>query len=582
MSSDPPGPLGTLFGGRYRLRGLLGVGGSAAVYEADDLEQPTPDGPLRVAVKILHPHLCATEEERAAFLREAHRAGQLRHPNIVAVRASGVHDAGGMTMAWIALDFVEGTTLADWVEAVGPLPPVAAGSVVRGVLAGLGEAHRAGLVHRDVSPRNVILEGAGEPRVTNLEPAMARVLDFGLSDLAGRTTVGTDVLLSEGDNDRVAGVVGNPEYVSPEQARGREVSAAGDIYQAGALLYFLLTGQAPYPRATAAQVLEAHISAPPPVPSALVHAARPLDRIVTRAMAKEPEDRFPDAAAFAGALDAELARVGLTQLRSGVAATYNPTRVLAVAARPELPGSDRAQRYGVPEERLTSSPDARTRRPATSSTVLSESQPAQRNTAAIVAVTAIVGVALVAVVSTFAAPVISAHPLPSGLPSVTEPASPTPTPTPTPTRASLSAQVSVPTLHGKLTAAERALRQAGLTLGQVSRTESAEPAGTVLGQSPDPGAVVARGTAVDLEIASGSNLIPATAGLSAAAAVATLESAGFRAATNQAVVDATAIVLRTEPAEGTVLRLGVTITLILDGGPTPTPTTTPTPTSSAP
>jgi serine/threonine-protein kinase len=408
---------------------------------------------------------------------------------------------------------------------------------------------------------------------------MARILDFGLADLAGRTTVGTDVLLSNGDDTGVTGVVGNPEYISPEQARGRAVSSAGDLYQVGALLYFLLTGQAPFPRASAAQVLEAHITAPPPVPSALVAAARPLDRVVTRAMAKEPEDRFPDAAAFSEALDAAVARVGLTQRGSGAVATYSPTRVMAVGGRPELPGSARAELHGIPDD---SPVEPAASRSLVGSTTRTASEPPARNTAAIVAVAAIVGVALVAVVSTFAAPVISAHPLPSGSPSVTEPASPTPTPTPTPTRASLSAQVSVPTLHGKLTAAERTLRQAGLTLGQVSRADSAESAGTVLGQSPDPGAVVARGTAVDLQIASGSNLIPATAGLSAAAAVATLESAGFRAATNRAVVDATAIVLRTEPAEGTVLRLGVTITLILDSGPAPTPTPTPTPTSSAP
>jgi len=584
MTSDPRGPLGTLFGGRYRLRGLLGVGGSAAVYEADDLEQPTADGPVKVAVKILHPHLCATTEARAAFLREAQRAGLLRHPNIVAVRASGLHDAGGMTMAWIALDLVGGSTLAEWVEVAGTLPPVAAASVVRGVLAGLAEAHRVGLVHRDVSPRNVILEGAGKPRVTSLTPGMARILDFGLADLAGRTTVGTDVLLSDGDAAAVAGVVGNPEYISPEQARGRAVSSAGDLYQVGALLYFLLTGQAPYPRATAAQVLEAHITAPPPVPSALVAAARPLDRVVTRAMAKEPEDRFPDATAFTGAIDEALARIGTTQLRSGVAATYNPTRVMAVAARPELPGSARAQQHGIPEERLASSPDTRSGRRVAGSTGSMASEPAQRNTAAILAVAAIVGVALLAVVSTFVAPVISAHPLPSPLPSVTGPASATPTPTPSPTRASLSAEVSVPTLHGKLAAVERALRLAGLTLGQVSRTDSAESAGTVLGQAPDAGQVVPRGTRVDVEVASGANVVPATAGMSAAAAVATLQSAGFAAASNRSVVDATATVLRSEPAEGTVLRLGVTVTLILDGGApgTPTPTLTPTQTATAP
>ncbi len=580
MSPDPAERLGTLFGGRYRLRGLLGVGGSAAVYQADDLEEPTLAGPLRVAVKILHPHLCATEEARAAFLREANRAGALRHPNIVAVRASGVHDAGGMTMAWIALDFVEGHTLAEWVAEAGPLPLASAAAVVRGILAGLAEAHRAGLVHRDVSPRNVILEGAGEPRTTTLEPAMARILDFGLSDLAGRTTVGSDVLLSGSDTSSVAGVVGNPEFISPEQARGRAVSAAGDVYQAGALLYFLLTGHPPYPRATAAQGMEAHISAPPPVPSALVFAARPLDRIVTRAMAKEPEDRFPDAPAFSAALEAAVARIGLTQVRSGVAATYQPTRVMSAAARPELPGSVHAQHHGV-QAGPGSPPDIRDHRPAAGVTGWTTPELARRNTAAIVAVAAVVGIAFIAVMSTFAAPGLSAHPLQSASPSAAEPSAATPIPTPTATRASLSAEVTVPTLHGSLIAAERALRAAGLALGHVSRTESSEVAGTVLGQAPEAGQVVARGTAVNLQVASGANAVPPTSGLAAAAAAATLESAGFAVATNSPVVDATAAVLRTEPAGGTILRLGVTVTLILDGVPTPVPAPTPTPAASA-
>jgi len=580
MSPDPREPLGTLFGGRYRLRGLLGVGGSAAVYEADDLQQQTADGPQRVAVKILHPHLCATEDAREAFLREAQRASRLRHPNIVAVRASGLHDAGGMTMAWIALDYVEGPTLAEWVETAGPLPPVAAASVVRGILAGLAEAHKVGLVHRDVSPRNVILTGAGAPRATSLGAGMARLLDFGLADHAGRTTVGTDVLLSDGDEDAVAGVVGNPEYISPEQARGRAVSSAGDLYQVGALLYFLLTGQAPYPRASAAQVLQAHITAPPPVPSALVSAARPLDRVVTRAMTKEPEDRFPDAAAFTEALDAALSRVGLTQVSAGAAA-YGPTRVMAVGTRPELPGSARAQLHGIPE---VMAPVGRSSRPVPGSAGRVAPEPLPRNTTGLLAVAAIVGVAVLAVVSTFAAPALSAHPLPSGLPSMAEPSSATPTPTSRPTRASLSADVTVPTLHGKLAAAERTLRLAGLTLGQVSRGDSPEIAGTVLGQSPDAGRVVPRGMRVDIVVASGANAVPVTAGLSAAAAVATLQSAGFVAASNRAVVDATATVLRSEPAEGSVLRLGVTVTLILDGDAsgTPTPTLTPTQTPAAP
>ncbi len=582
MSSDPLGPLGTLFGGRYRLRGLLGVGGSAAVYEADDLQQGG-EGPLRVAVKILHPHLCATAEARAAFLREAQRAGQLRHPNIVAVRASGLHDAGGMTMAWIALDYVEGPTLAEWVEGAGPLPPVAAAAVVRGILAGLAAAHSAGIVHRDVSPRNVILEGAGVPRARSLEPGMARILDFGLADLAGRTTVGTDVLLSDGDEAGVAGVVGNPEYISPEQARGRAVSSAGDLYQVGALLYFLLTGQAPFPRASAAQVLEAHITAPPPVPSALVAAARPLDRVVTRAMAKEPEDRFPDVAGFLEAIDAALARGGLTHMRPG--ATYNPTRVMALAARPELPGSLHAEQHGIP---LTRSPEPMLRSAAprtVGSAGPTVPAPPPQNTAGIVAVVAIVGLALLAVVSTFAAPALSAHPLPTAEPTIARPSSPAAAPTPTPvvTSASPSDTIKVPKLRGNLDAARHQLLAAGLAVGQISGWLSPKPDGTVLSQVPKSGQFVPRGTAVAIHVAAGMNKVPSTAGLTVEAATAALEAAGFIAATNPSVADSTATVLRSEPRLGMVWHVGDTVTLILeDATPTPTPTPTSSPSPSAP
>jgi serine/threonine-protein kinase len=295
-------------------------------------------------------------------------------------------------------------------------------------------------------------------------------------------------------------------------------------------------------------------------------------------MAKEPEDRFPDAVAFSEALDAAVARVGLTRPGSGVVATHSPTRVMAVGGRPELPGSARARLHGIPDG-IAAEPA--TPRPSSGSTGRVAPEPPQRNTAGILAVAVIVGVALLAVGSTFAAPALSAHPLPSGLPSTAGPSSatPTPTPTPTPRKPSPSAEVTIPTLHGKLAAAERTLRLAGLALGRVSRTDSAEPAGTVLGQAPDAGQVVPRGTRVDVEVASGANAVPTTAGLSAAAAVAVLQSAGFTAASDRAVVDATATVLRSEPAEGTVLRLGVTVTLIVDGDATPTPT--PTPTSSA-
>ena len=128
-----------LVGGRYALGELLGVGGTGSVFAAVDREAAD----ARVAVKLLHPHLCADEAARAAFLREAARAADLIHPNIVRIHGAGLHDAAGVTMPWIALDLLDGPTLRERVAAAGPLPPAEAAAVVDGVLAGLAVAHAA-------------------------------------------------------------------------------------------------------------------------------------------------------------------------------------------------------------------------------------------------------------------------------------------------------------------------------------------------------------------------------------------------------------------------------------------------------
>jgi serine/threonine-protein kinase len=356
------------------------------------------------------------------------------------------------------------------------------------------------------------------------------------------------------------------------------VTTAGDLYQAGAVLFFMLTGQAPYLRPRRQQVVEAHLNAPPPVPSALAPAARSLDRVVTRAMAKEPSDRYLDAAEFRTAVGEALSRAGTSRgvLSPGVTgqAGHSPTRVMPTPGRPELPGSARARLHGVPA-RSTADLDYLAPAAAVSAPSDVVLPPPSRNPAATIAIAAVVAVALLAVLSTFAAP-SAARPSPTGLPST-----PSPSASPTPSRSSAPAVVSVPTLHGTLAAAERALRASGLTLGQVVRSESSERAGSVLGQSPDPGRQVARGSAVNLEIASGANAVPPTAGLTAAAAVATLESAGFVAVTSRLADDWSAPVIGTEPAAGTVLRLGVTVTVILDGAPAPTPGPTPSPSGTA-
>lgn len=576
-------PVGGLFGDRYRLGGLIGVGGSASVYEAED-------GAERVALKILHPHLCADERVRAAFLREARYAERLSHPNVVAVRASGEHDAGGVPLAWIGLDLVEGPTLLQWVGDHGPLPPTEAGGVLAGLLAGLGAAHRRGIVHRDVSPRNVILDGAstGVP----VTAAMVRLLDFGLAGAAGLSTVGSNLLLAgtaasgSAGNGEPETVVGSAAYMSPEQASGKPVTAAGDLYQAGAVLYFLLTGQPPYPRGRVEQVLEAHLSAPPPVPSALVPAARGLDRVVTRAMAKEPARRYADAAGFAAAVAQALStpRSSATPTRVMPPGEHRPLDYLGMAS-----GSGPVPAKGalgttrvVPAERVLPEagelPGQGGPTAAGSPAKLSSAAPRRAGGAvAAVALMVVAGGAVGAVMSATANPAPPVRtPLiaPTTAAPTSAPATSPPPSAPPPTTQAPPVEVTVPALEGSLGDAVAALRGAGLTLGEVTRADSPEPTDRVLGQSPAAGQGLPEGEPVDVVVASGRNAVPEFDGLTLPAAIAALEAAGFVVATDRPE-EGIAEVTGSLPAAGVATPVGSTVTLLLTAPAPPSESETP-------
>lgn len=575
-------PLGELFGGRYRLGALLGVGGSASVFEATD-EAAAPKADARVALKTLHPHLCARERTREAFLREARIAEDLHHPNIAEVRASGLSDVGGDTLAWIALELIRGPALADQVRAAGAMPPSEAAAVLDGVLAGLEAVHAHGLVHRDVSPRNILLTGT-DPAADG--SVLAKLVDFGLADATGRSTVGGDVLLA-GDSAAPM-VVGNAHYMSPEQARGRPVTAAGDLYQAAAVLYFLLTGRPPFPRGTAEQVLEAHLSAPPPVPSALIPPARPFDWVVTRGMAKEPEQRFADAGEFREALAAAVAALGQPVSRTLVLpiGVVPPSLVPVVPRAPEPPaagtkavaaaGSALAPRTRPPLDYLA----------ATTAAEPDEDPPTRRSSpagalAGLAAVT-VAGLAVWAVLSGFAGPVavptasVTSGPRTAG----TTAAIPLPSSTPTTPPRTTAVQVPVPELTGTLAEAKAALLAAGLRLGSVSRISSPAAAETVLGQTPAGGDRAARGSAVNLVVASGTNTVPNVAGLSVSAATAVVRSAGFEVAAEN--VSPSAIVIGCDPAAGSARPVGTIIQFQISETPTSPNTDGEPPTSQDP
>src|SRR5256886_1313819 len=240
----------------------------------------------RVALKVLHPHFTDDDQYVERFRREARAVASLSHPNIVTILDRG-EDEGRQ---FIVFELVEGRTLAEILQEEGRLPVRRALEIAIQVARGLAFAHEHGLVHRDVKPQNVILNGDGRAKVT----------DFGIArslDVQGVTQSGT--------------VLGTSNYIAPEQASGQAVDQTTDVYSLGVVLFELLTGEVPFPGESFVAVAMQHVHEPPPslldvrpdVPARVAHA-------VDRALEKDPAARFPTMDAFAAELQACLAELG--------------------------------------------------------------------------------------------------------------------------------------------------------------------------------------------------------------------------------------------------------------------------------
>jgi serine/threonine-protein kinase len=253
----------TALASRYRIERVLGEGGMATVYLAEDLKHRR-----KVAVKVMRPELAATLGADR-FLREIEIAARMSHPHVLPVHDSG--DADGVL--YYVMPNVEGESLRDRVERDGPLPVDEALRLAREVAEALGYAHRRGIIHRDIKPANVLV-GEGH----------ALVADFGIA----RATEAGQALTQTGL------AVGTPQYMSPEQAAGeRDVDARADVYAIGAVLYEMLAGRPPYTGATPQAVL-AKCLTEEPAPLAAVRAGvpAPVAAVVVRAMARRPDDRY--------------------------------------------------------------------------------------------------------------------------------------------------------------------------------------------------------------------------------------------------------------------------------------------------
>jgi serine/threonine-protein kinase len=301
---DPKPAIVTL--GKYQIRGTLGRGAMGTVYDGWD-----PVIGRRVAIKtvrMLDHDDAEAQEALARFKNEAQAAGRLSHPNIVAVYDYGESDE----TAFIVMEFIEGRSLKDRLDTKEPIPLAETVRIMQLVLAALQFSHAKGVIHRDIKPGNVMLTTDGQ----------VKLADFGIARIESSvmTQVGT--------------MIGTPAYMSPEQLLAEPVDARTDIYSSGVLLYQLLTGERPFEGGLPA-IMHKALNTTPKRPSEVSLTAPPaLDAVVARAMARRPEDRYPNAASFALALRDAFAepQTGLASL--GLGLDDEATMVVTPSARP--------------------------------------------------------------------------------------------------------------------------------------------------------------------------------------------------------------------------------------------------------
>lgn len=307
-SAEKTDALAADLGGRYELRRLLGRGGMGCVYLARDRT-------LGRDVALKMPRFEAGRPELIErFYREARSAAALNHPGICPIFDVNEHNG----TPYLTMAFVEGPTLAEMLRERGPLPSEEAARIVREVAQAMHEAHRAGVVHRDLKPGNVMLDRAGR----------AVVMDFGLArqfDIAPEQCV-----------TRFGMVLGTPAYMAPEQTGGdpATVGPAADIWALGVILYELLTGQRPFTGASLGQLF-ARIAADEPLPPSVLRPTLPpaLDAVVRTALAKDPSRRYTSMAAFADALES----AALAMTPTDLAPADTPPTASAPRRRPTTP-----------------------------------------------------------------------------------------------------------------------------------------------------------------------------------------------------------------------------------------------------
>lgn len=305
--------VGEVLGGRYEVLELVGSGGMGMVYRARDRRLD-----VDVALKVLVPDRAADRETLARFERELVLARQVSHPNVVRI-----HDIGQEgDLHFLTMDYVAGRSLKEVMAQEGALPAERAVTVARDLARGLGAAHDRGVVHRDLKPANVLLDEDGRARIT----------DFGVARS-----------LATPGPTRPGNILGTPFYLSPEQALGEPVDGRSDIYALGLLLYEMLSGELPFSAESFDESLAQRVTGrPAPLPAEVAEVPVWLKAVIQRCLARNPEQRYPDAAALLADLEAGRASSASLRMSRRVWLGAGAVVLLALAAAG-------VWRYGVPE-----------------------------------------------------------------------------------------------------------------------------------------------------------------------------------------------------------------------------------------
>lgn len=530
------GVLGAVLDRRYRVDAVLARGGMSTVYRGVDTRLDRP-----VAIKVMDPWFAGDPSFAERFEREARAAARLHHPAVVGVHDQGVDRSPSGDWVFLVMELVEGGTLRDLLRARGALPVPLALSVVEPVLSALGAAHRAGLVHRDVKPENVLIGPGGT----------VKVADFGLVRAAAEVGTSTGNV-----------ILGTVAYLSPEQVATGAADPRSDVYAAGVLLYEMLTGAPPYSGDTALAVAYRHVNDQVPPPSATAPGLpSAVDELVLHTTRRDPLARPADAAAFLlgaqrvrGALGIRRVPVPVPPLpdppptrpvpEPALAAT-GPARsaTSATLAAPAPPATAAADRLGPRGTRaLERAPSPVSTRPA----VLEERYRRDRARSRRTFLAWTVAVLLLAALVFGGAWWLAAQ------------------------------TVAVPALTGlDRAAAEQVLTAAELVPSVTEDHHDRVPAGRVVSTDPGPGSRVDSGSPVAVLVSLGHPVVPELPpGVSFTAAERILADADLRAVRDEEASEYSdtvpkGAVIGPRPAAGTELTVGAPVTLVVSRGPAP-------------